>query len=220
MLGTALLVVLLTIVQDMQCVLETPRRQTCPTTTGDFAQRAEDVVNELEKKLKPRPAPCQPSCDPAPVWPSPSTRQNCASTGKQPSPADRIKGWPVFCVYEARTPIIYGNDVNGQKNGKPGNPSSDTPLHYAPETEANQNRSEAHKAATAQGLDCPAIGLELDEYPFAGTKEGGLYQGQPPQLMCVPGPEQRKQGGDYGTFTRLEFFNSDNSPFWVLPVPK
>jgi hypothetical protein len=218
-LGVALYQVLLNLVRQMECPVQTPHQRSCPELTGDFAQRAEDVVNELEKRLKPRPAPCQVSCDPAPVLPSPSPRQTCASTSKQPYPADRINGLPVFCVYEARTKNIYQNDVNGQRNGKPGNPTSNMPLHYAGQTEADQNRREARAAAGAQGLNCPAVGLQLDEYPFAGTWEGGLYEGKPPQLMCVPGIENQTQGGDYGAFTRLELFNENNARFWVLPVP-
>ncbi len=83
-LGVALTAVLLNMVAELECPAVLPQHD-CPQTSGDFAQRAEDVVNELEKRLRPRPNPCEGSCDPAPpVRPSPSP-DRCASMGTAPA---------------------------------------------------------------------------------------------------------------------------------------
>ena len=131
----------------------------------------------------------------------------------------------MFCVYRSRTERIYDNDESAQRSNYPGNPVSLAPLHYErDQSAANQNRYQATTAAARDGLVCPGMDQlgrkdEMDEYPFARSKEGGFYNGRYAQVRCVPYVEQRAQAGDYGIFVVAELARVDNAPFWVLPVP-
>ena len=44
-------------------------------------------------------------------------RANESAFGEQPTPAKRIGGIPVFCVYAHRTPNIHDNDRDAQAEG-------------------------------------------------------------------------------------------------------
>jgi RHS repeat-associated protein len=208
-------------------VVATPVEQAAQTI-GDWI-----IIRAKPQLPKPSPSPVVnpcgnpwcvpvgPSPGPAPS-PTPDPSSKCQLPAKQPYPADRWLGLPIFCVYKSRTQNIYVNDSSAQTNGYPGNPSSGNPLHFeASQTEADLNRSQAEKSATTQGLDCNAKGDEVDEYPFARTKEGGTTaDGRTAQVMCVPPKEQRMQGGDFGTFAGREFSRRADSAFWVLPVAR
>jgi RHS repeat-associated protein len=140
--------------------------------------------------------------------------QECPITG-QPQPAFRIAGVPVLCVYFHETPGIYLNDAIAQTRF-PGFPPN--PLHFEPNAAAQQtNRNAAMKGEP----DCPNVpGFELsrDEYPYASSKEGGVYDGQKANVLCVLVSEQKIQQKALRTFYFNELKRGNNAPFYVVPV--
>jgi RHS repeat-associated protein len=199
---------------------------------GAVADGVREVVDRLSKSKpddqpKPGPSPspipfCIPNVPPCKI-PSEKSQDDtlCPITG-QPSPANRIAGIPVFCVYKHRTPEIYINDSTAQSRF-PGHPPQ--PLHY----EASAAAVEANRAAALAGVPLcgpvwddvsrSSVKLSRDEYPFASSKEGGVNTGQKAQVRCVPRIENSTQGGDLGWFYDSELYRIDAAQFFVLPVP-
>jgi hypothetical protein len=108
------------------------------------------------------------------------------------------------------------NDATAQARF-PGLPPN--PLHFEP----SQAARDAHRTAALKGEPMcpkyPVIELSRDEYPYASSKEGGVYKGQKAQVLCVLVAEQNIQRDDLRNFYQNELNRVDNAPFYVVPVP-
>jgi hypothetical protein len=144
---------------------------------------------------------------------SQNDQELCPITG-QPTPAVRLLGIPVLCVYQHRTPEIYVNDSEAQASF-PGNPNAG-PLHFEP----NPAQRKANRLDALRGEPpCENSFKSRDEYPYASSKEGDTNTGKKARVMCVPKGEQDTQRGDVQTFYGRELGRVDNAEFYVLPVP-
>lgn len=118
---------------------------------------------------------------------------------------------PTLYVYQSRMPAIYANDLAAISEGYP------SELHYDPD-HAAQHRREAcsNKRKAEAGIELP---MTCDEYPFASTLEGGVYNERYPRIAPAPSSEQGRQGGDLSAFIVRNHLTA-GSPFVIEPIAK
>jgi len=148
------------------------------------------------------------------ITPVPNPTPNPTATATATATATPQPNLPIFYVYKAITRVIWRNDANAIRND--GYPSL---LHYDPDRQRNRQRRGAacNQRRKVQLRVVPGVS-SCDEYPFALSVEGGLYNGRLARTVLAPQAEQQQQAGDLGTFVtrnRLTFL----SPFLVQPVP-
>ena len=195
-------------------VLEPPVEQAVDDADQALRDWFNQHWNKPEPEPTPKPIPCIPGLPPCNVpGPTPRADDPCPITG-QPTPAMRIGGVPVLCVYLHRTAAIYANDSSAQISGFPGQPPA--ALHF----ESSQTAQEANRSAALRGEPtCESSHETRDEYPYASSKEGGTNTGRKAQVRCVPRTEQDTQSRDLRVFYGVELSRVDRAPFYVMPVP-
>ncbi len=134
-------------------------------------------------------------------------RSSDQTPGATPAPI------PTLYVNQSRMPAIYANDLAAIRDGYP------SELRYDPIPDhAAQHRRQACsiKRKAEAGIKSP---VTCDEYPFAATFEGGLYEGRLPRIAAASSSEQQRQGGEFGAFITRNRLTA-GSPFVVKPVPE
>ncbi|MCR5247501.1 MAG: hypothetical protein K6E14_06935, partial [Paludibacteraceae bacterium] len=137
---------------------------------------------------------------------------------------DEAADLPVFYVHEKKWPNVYKNHENAVSKGKPLRLTYDSNLH-------NRNRRRRESIGSS-GIERKA-GMNIDEYPYACTKEGGnqavtrvvpeseevSFAGvQSAETLSVPESENKSHGGALGAFIKQNKLKTGDQ-FLVVLVP-